>query len=45
MKINESGRITDFTEKPKGDKLKAFEVDTTILGLDRERAAVSAFVS
>ena len=37
MKIDGSGRITDFAEKPKGDALKAMQVDTTVLGLDAER--------
>lgn len=37
MKIDDSGRIIDFAEKPKGDALKAMRVDTTILGLDAER--------
>ena len=38
MKIDGTGRIVDFAEKPKGDALKAFAVDTTILGLDAARA-------
>lgn len=37
MKINGNGQITDFSEKPKGDALKAMQVDTTVLGLDAER--------
>ncbi len=37
MKIDDSGRIIDFAEKPSGDALKAMMVDTTILGLDPER--------
>ena len=39
MKIDDSGRIIDFAEKPKGDALRAMRVDTTILGLDAERCA------
>ena len=39
MKIDDSGRIVDFAEKPKGDALRAMRVDTTILGLDAERCA------
>lgn len=31
-----SGRIVEFAEKPKGDALKKMQVDTTILGLDKE---------
>ena len=38
MKIDDSGKIIDFAEKPEGDALKAMQVDTTILGLDAERA-------
>jgi glucose-1-phosphate adenylyltransferase len=37
MKIDDTGRIIDFAEKPKGDALKAMEVDTTVLGLDAAR--------
>lgn len=39
MKIDDKGRITDFSEKPKGEALKAMQVDTTVLGLDPERSA------
>lgn len=31
-----SGRIVEFAEKPKGEALKKMQVDTTILGLDKE---------
>ena len=37
MKIDDTGRILDFSEKPKGEALKAMQVDTTVLGLDPER--------
>lgn len=40
MKINDQGRITSFAEKPTGDALKAMEVDTTVLGLDADKAQV-----
>ena len=43
MKIDDSGRIIDFAEKPKGDALRAMRVDTTILGLDAERCATWDF--
>ncbi len=36
MKIDTSGRVVEFAEKPKGDKLTAMKVDTTILGCDAE---------
>lgn len=29
--------LQDFAEKPKGQALKAMQVDTTALGLDAER--------
>lgn len=38
MKIDNTGRILEFAEKPKGDALKAMVVDTTVLGLDKERS-------
>jgi glucose-1-phosphate adenylyltransferase len=38
MKLDASGRVSDFSEKPKGDALKAMEVDTTLLGLSPEEA-------
>ena len=37
MKIDGSGRIVDFAEKPQGDALRAMAVDTTVLGLAPER--------
>ena len=42
MKIDGTGRIIDFAEKPKGDALKAMAVDTTILGLDAEKSERNA---
>ncbi|XP_045827797.1 glucose-1-phosphate adenylyltransferase small subunit 1, chloroplastic-like [Trifolium pratense] len=45
MKIDEEGRIIEFAEKPKGDQLKAMKVDTTILGLDDERAKELPFIA
>jgi glucose-1-phosphate adenylyltransferase len=38
MKIDNAGRVTSFSEKPKGDALKAMEVDTTVLGLPADKA-------
>ncbi|NMG20189.1 glucose-1-phosphate adenylyltransferase [Brasilonema bromeliae] len=38
VKIDESGRIINFSEKPKGDALKGMRVDTTVLGLTPEQA-------
>jgi len=45
MKIDDTGRITDFSEKPKGDALKAMQVDTTVLGLDAERAKKEPYIA
>ncbi|KAG6526500.1 hypothetical protein ZIOFF_016485 [Zingiber officinale] len=45
MKIDEEGRIIEFAEKPKGEQLKAMQVDTTILGLDVERAKKMPFIA
>lgn len=36
MKIDSSGRVVEFAEKPKGEKLTAMRVDTSILGVDGE---------
>jgi hypothetical protein len=36
--IDSTGRIIGFAEKPKGDALKAWAVDTTILGLSPMQA-------
>ncbi|MPZ78183.1 MAG: glucose-1-phosphate adenylyltransferase [Deltaproteobacteria bacterium] len=38
MKIDPNGRVISFSEKPKGDALKAMRVDTTILGLPAAKA-------
>ncbi|KAL5076148.1 hypothetical protein RYX36_015132 [Vicia faba] len=45
MKIDEEGRIIEFSEKPKGEQLKAMKVDTTILGLDDERAKEMPYIA
>lgn len=45
MKINDTGRIIDFAEKPKGAALKAMAVDTTILGLDAEKAKEMPYIA
>ncbi|HEU4342910.1 MAG TPA: glucose-1-phosphate adenylyltransferase [Candidatus Binatia bacterium] len=38
LKIDKNGRVISFSEKPKGDALKAMQVDTTVLGLGAEEA-------
>jgi glucose-1-phosphate adenylyltransferase len=38
LKTDETGRIVEFKEKPKGDDLFSMQVDTTQLGLDANEA-------
>jgi glucose-1-phosphate adenylyltransferase len=45
IKIDDNGRVTTFSEKPKGDALKQMAVDTTILGLDAEEAKQSPYIA
>ncbi len=46
MKVDdETGRIVEFSEKPKGDALEAMKVDTTKLGLSPEQAAEKPFIA
>uniref|UniRef100_A0A9I9CPH3 Glucose-1-phosphate adenylyltransferase n=1 Tax=Cucumis melo TaxID=3656 RepID=A0A9I9CPH3_CUCME len=45
MKIDEKGRIISFSEKPKGQDLKAMAVDTTILGLSKEEAQKKPYIA
>ena len=45
MKIDESGRINAFAEKPKGDALEAMKVDTTVLGLSPNEAKEKPYIA
>ena len=45
VKIDKSGRVLSFSEKPKGAALKAMQVDTTALGLSAEKAKVSPYIA
>jgi len=45
MKIDDTGRIISFSEKPKGDDLKAMQVDTTVLGLSKEEAEQKPYIA
>jgi glucose-1-phosphate adenylyltransferase len=45
MKIDRSGRVIDFSEKPKGEALKKMAVDTTILGLDKYQAENQPYIA
>ncbi len=45
MKIDDSGRIIDFSEKPKGDALTQMRVDTSVLGLTKEQAELQPYIA
>ncbi|MGC8711873.1 MAG: glucose-1-phosphate adenylyltransferase [Leptodesmis sp.] len=45
MKIDDAGRVVSFSEKPKGDALKAMRVDTTVLGLSPEEARQNPYIA
>lgn len=45
MKIDDTGRIIDFSEKPEGDELKKMAVDTSILGLSPDKAKESPYIA
>lgn len=45
MKIDNAGRIIDFSEKPKGDALSAMAVDTTVLGLTADEAKEKPYIA
>lgn len=45
MKTDNSGRVIDFSEKPKGDDLLKMQVDTSILGLSPEQAKQQPYIA
>ena len=45
MKIDDTGRVRSFSEKPKGEALKAMRVDTTVLGLGAEKAKSLPYIA
>ncbi|GAV84601.1 NTP_transferase domain-containing protein [Cephalotus follicularis] len=45
MKIDNKGRVLSFSEKPKGDDLKAMKVDTTVLGLSHDEAEKQSYIA
>jgi glucose-1-phosphate adenylyltransferase len=45
MKIDKTGRVTSFSEKPKGDALKAMRVDTNVLGLPAKKAREFPYIA
>ncbi|KYC41404.1 glucose-1-phosphate adenylyltransferase [Scytonema hofmannii PCC 7110] len=45
VKIDESGRIVNFSEKPKGEAKAEMRVDTTVLGLTPEQAQEQPYIA
>lgn len=45
MKIDDTGRVVNFLEKPKGDALRQMQVDTSSLGLSPEQAAEKPYIA
>ncbi|MUG98897.1 glucose-1-phosphate adenylyltransferase [Scytonema sp. UIC 10036] len=45
VKIDESGRIINFSEKPKGEAKAQMQVDTTVLGLTPEQAQEQPYIA
>ena len=45
MKIDGSGRVIDFSEKPKGEALTQMQVDTSVLGLTKEQALKQPYIA
>ncbi|GFP84001.1 glucose-1-phosphate adenylyltransferase large subunit 1 chloroplastic [Phtheirospermum japonicum] len=45
MMIDNKGRVLSFSEKPKGNDLKAMAVDTTVLGLSRDEAEKKPYIA
>ncbi|MBX7218950.1 MAG: glucose-1-phosphate adenylyltransferase [Blastocatellia bacterium] len=45
LKIDETGQIVEFSEKPKGEALEAMRVNTETLGLKPEEAAARPFLA
>ena len=45
MKIDNNGLVMSFSEKPKGDALKAMQVNTTVLGLPVEKAKEFPYIA
>jgi glucose-1-phosphate adenylyltransferase len=45
IKIDQKGRVIEFIEKPKGEQLKNMQVDTSVLGLDLQKAAKYPYIA
>ncbi len=45
MKIDQTGRVTSFSEKPKGKAFESMKVDTTLLGLSADKAQELPYIA
>lgn len=45
LKIDRTGRIVEFIEKPKGNELKPYKIDTTAFGLTPEEAKKKSYLA
>lgn len=45
MKIDGSGQVIDFSEKPEGNALRQMQVDTSVLGLDSDQATEKPYIA
>lgn len=45
MKLDDSGRVVDFCEKPEGNELTQMQVDTTLLGLNSDQALEQPYIA
>ncbi|HLF13826.1 MAG TPA: glucose-1-phosphate adenylyltransferase [Bacteroidota bacterium] len=45
MKIDPKGMVREFNEKPKGEALRAMEVDTTAVGVEKNEAARKKYLA
>jgi glucose-1-phosphate adenylyltransferase len=45
MKVDNSGRVLEFAEKPTGRGLKEMQVDTTIMGLSDQASSINRYIA
>lgn len=45
LKVDETSRIVEFSEKPKGDALQHYKIDTTHFGLSSEQAILKPYLA
>lgn len=45
MKVTDSGRVYDFSEKPEGEGLQRMQVDTSALGLSAQEAKAKPYIA